>query len=120
MLARHRGTGELAALKIVFLKNPEADAECLAVLEREGDLLAMLDHPNIVECKDILRDARQMVVVLEWLRGGQVVDGLHEIGASYGERQAAEIFLQVRGGAAQGGWAGSGDRAWPSSSYKLP
>lgn len=95
VLARHRVSGELAALKVVFLRNPEADAECLAVLEREGDLLAMLDHPNIVECKDILRDERQMVMVLEWLRGGQVVDGLHEIGASYGERQAAEVFVQV-------------------------
>jgi hypothetical protein len=28
----------------------------------------MLDHPNLVECKDVIRSPRQMVLVLEWLR----------------------------------------------------
>lgn len=34
----------------------------------ESDLLSMLDHPNIVECKDVIRSPRQLVLVLEWLR----------------------------------------------------
>lgn len=35
---------------------------------RESDLLAMLDHPHVVECKDVIRSPRQLVLVLEWLR----------------------------------------------------
>ena len=34
----------------------------------ESDLLALLDHPHIVECRDVLRSPRQLVLVLEWLR----------------------------------------------------
>ena len=35
---------------------------------RESDLLGMLEHPNIVECRDVFRSPRQLVLVLEWLR----------------------------------------------------
>ncbi|PRW44918.1 CAMK CAMK1 kinase Srk1 isoform B [Chlorella sorokiniana] len=97
VLARHRVTGELAALKVVFLESPAVadDPEHLAILQRESDLLGMLEHPNIVECKDVIRSPRQLVLVLEWLRGGQVIDRLHELGLQYSEQQAAQVFVQV-------------------------
>ncbi|PSC73234.1 calcium calmodulin-dependent kinase type IV-like isoform A [Micractinium conductrix] len=87
----------MAALKVVFLQSPAVvdDPEHLELLKRESDLLGMLDHPNIVECKDVVRSPRQLVLVLEWLRGGQVIDRLHELGLQYSEQQAAAIFVQV-------------------------
>lgn len=97
VLARHRVTGDLAALKVVFLESPAVadDPEHLAILQRESDLLGMLEHPNIVECRDVFRSPRQLVLVLEWLRGGQVIDRLHELGLQYSEQQAAQVFVQV-------------------------
>ncbi|KAL4448604.1 hypothetical protein ABPG75_005823 [Micractinium tetrahymenae] len=70
VLAQNIQSGEMAALKVVFLESPNVadDPDHLALLQRESDLLSMLDHPNIVECKDVIRSPRQLVLVLEWLR----------------------------------------------------
>ncbi|KAL4857802.1 Calcium/calmodulin-dependent protein kinase type IV [Chlorella vulgaris] len=97
VLARNKQTGSMAALKVVFLESPAVadDPEHLTILQREADLLAMLEHPNLVELKDVIRSPRQLVLVLEWLRGGQVIDKLHELGLQYSEQQAASIFVQV-------------------------
>lgn len=40
----------------------------------------MLDHPNIVSCKDVIRSPRQLVLVLEWLRwvAGEGAEGRKE------------------------------------------
>ncbi|GAB4817123.1 hypothetical protein N2152v2_004169 [Parachlorella kessleri] len=100
VLARHRETGELAALKVVFLQSPAVDPDHLKIMMREAELLPLLDHPNIVECRDVIRSPRQLVLVLEWLRGGQVIDRLHELGPQYSEQQAAELFVQVARGVA--------------------
>lgn len=44
---------------------------------REPELLKTLAHPGIVALKDVVRDHRQMVLVLEWLRcGASVTRGL--------------------------------------------
>ena len=36
------------------------------------------------------------VLVLEYLKGGQLLDHLHTIGEHYTEQQAAELFAQAR------------------------
>ncbi len=36
------------------------------------------------------------VLVLEYLKGGQLLDHLHTIGEHYTERQAAALFAQAR------------------------
>ena len=36
------------------------------------------------------------VLVLEYLKGGQLLDHLHTIGEHYTEQQAAALFAQVR------------------------
>jgi hypothetical protein len=53
------------ALLHPLVTRPEAATVCLC---READLLAMLEHPNLVELKDVIRSPRQLVMVLEWLR----------------------------------------------------
>ena len=35
-------------------------------------------------------------IVLQYLRGGQLLDHLHTIGDQYSEQQAAELFAQAR------------------------
>ena len=55
-----------------------------------------LNHSSIVECYDVIDNGKQMVLVMEYLRGGALLDDLHHIaGESYTEQQAAIIATQV-------------------------
>jgi hypothetical protein len=95
VLARHIPTGALAALKVVFLNNPELDADTEAMLAQEGDLLMHLSHPNLVSCNEVIRSPTAHVLVLEFLRGCCVLDGLYRISETYTERDAFNVFHQL-------------------------
>lgn len=63
---------------------------------REAEFLLMLKHNSIVQCYDVMDNSKQVVLVMEFLRGGPLLDDLHHIaGESYTEQQAAIIFAQV-------------------------
>ena len=56
----------------------------------------MLNHDSIVRCYDVIDNGKQMVLVMEFLRGGPLLDDLHHVaGESYTEQQASTIFGQV-------------------------
>ena len=96
VLARHRSTGALAALKVVFLDNPELDADTEHMLKQEGDLLLHhLSHPNLVTCTDVITSPRAHVLVLEFLRGCSILDGLYKLSDKYTERDAWCVFVQL-------------------------
>jgi len=95
VLARHRSTGALAALKVVFLNNPELDVETKIMLMQEGRLLEKLSHPNLVSCSGVVRSPQAHVIILELLRGCNVLDGLFRRRHKYTERDAAGIFTQI-------------------------
>ena len=62
----------------------------------EAEFLLKLHHSSIVECYDVIDNGKQMVLVMEYLRGGALLDDLHHIaGESYTEQQAAVIAAQV-------------------------
>lgn len=62
----------------------------------EAEFLLKLHHSSIVECYDVVDNGKQMVLVMEYLRGGPLLDDLHHIaGESYTEQQAAVIAAQV-------------------------
>ncbi|KAH7616342.1 hypothetical protein Ndes2526B_g08437 [Nannochloris sp. 'desiccata'] len=95
VLARHIITGALAALKVVFLDNPELDPETEAMLAQEGDLLLHLSHPSLVSCSQVIKSPSAHVLVLEFLRGCCVLDGLCRISEAYTERDAWSVFHQL-------------------------
>lgn len=44
----------------------------------------------------MVENERQMVILMEWLRGGHLLDHLEEMsGQHYSEQQAAILFVQV-------------------------
>ncbi|KAL3154387.1 hypothetical protein ABBQ32_013863 [Trebouxia sp. C0010 RCD-2024] len=87
---------KFAALKVVFLGNPELEADHLSIMRNEAEFLLKLDHSSIVECYDVIDNGKQMVLVMEYLRGGALLDDLHHIaGESYTEQQAAIIAAQI-------------------------
>ena len=83
----------------VLLQQGPAAQVCLmhsALPCREAKFLQMLHHPNIVDCYDVMEDEKQMVILMEWLRGGHLLDTLEEMsGQHYSEQQAAILFVQV-------------------------
>ena len=95
VLARNMNTGALAALKVVFLDNPNLDPETELMLAQEGELLLHLSHPNLVACSQVIRSQRAHVLVLEFLRGCNVLDGIHRLSVKYTERDAWGIFHQL-------------------------
>ena len=50
-----------------------------AVPCREAKFLQMLHHPNIVECYDVVENEKKMIILMEWLRGGHLLDTLEEM-----------------------------------------
>lgn len=95
VLARNVHIKQLAALKIIFLDNPDVDAEMERLLTQEGQLLRQFNHPNIVTCKAIYKGQRSHVLELEVLTGGHVFDKLHGISTIYSERDVAAVFIQI-------------------------
>ncbi|WP_309231845.1 protein kinase [Nocardia sp. SYP-A9097] len=67
-LARHPRLGRLTALKLL---NRElfADREIRARFEREADLVAQLDHPNIVEVYDRGTEDEQLWISMQFIDG---------------------------------------------------
>ncbi|MFD4430166.1 serine/threonine protein kinase [Nocardia sp. NPDC058497] len=68
-LARHPRLPRLTAIKVL---NPEqfSDTEIRARFEREADLVAGLEHPNIVTVYDRGVDAGQLWISMRYINGG--------------------------------------------------
>jgi len=68
-LARHPRLPRWTAIKVL---NPEqfSDPEIRARFEREADLVAGLEHPNIVTVYDRGIDAGQLWISMRYIQGG--------------------------------------------------
>ena len=78
------------------LKTPLQPAACRDIACREAAFLKRLQHPNIVDCQEVVNNGKQMVIIMEYLRGGQLFDQLENLaGEHYTEQQAAGLFVQV-------------------------
>ncbi|KAI8976685.1 kinase-like domain-containing protein [Trametes punicea] len=85
-IARHRRTGQLAAVKILPLQpfltsrnaaNAQAKTEkhCLGV-DREIIMMKLMDHPNIMRIYDVYEGEKELYLILEYVEGGELFDFL--------------------------------------------
>jgi len=96
VLAKHAfEKGRMAALKVVFLDDPELDISTAKSLVQESMLLQELDHPNIVKCYNVISSARAVVFELEFLHGCSILDGIYFLRNTYSEKDASRIFAQI-------------------------
>jgi serine/threonine protein kinase len=80
LLGVHKVSGKQHALKVVYLQKPTLREKHIAVLQREGVYLRSLQHKNIVKCHKIYQSRKTWVFVLEYLKGGMLLNDLAKVG----------------------------------------
>ncbi|QJW90328.1 serine/threonine protein kinase [Spirosoma taeanense] len=67
--ARHLDTGDLVAIKHFTFNT---DAETLRRFGRESEIMARINHPNIVNVREVRLDAELPFIVMDLVEGGSV------------------------------------------------
>ncbi|KAL6760960.1 hypothetical protein V8C86DRAFT_1826029 [Haematococcus lacustris] len=93
-LALHKLTKQKVVIKAVYLSKPGLRPEQAVILEAEAKFLRLLDHPHIVRCHSVLESKYDLVLVLEYLEGGELLEHLQTV-HHFNEGQAAALFRQV-------------------------
>ncbi|CDO70528.1 hypothetical protein BN946_scf184569.g71 [Trametes cinnabarina] len=85
-IARHRRTGQLAAVKILPLQpfltsrsaaNAQAKAEKHSLgVDREIIMMKLMNHPNIMRIFDVYEGEKELYLILEYVEGGELFDFL--------------------------------------------
>lgn len=89
---KRREDQKVFALKVINKKNLEADD--LAILELEVNVMREISHNNIVELHDVFDSRTKMCLVLDLLEGGELFDRIIEKG-HFTEAAAAMSFRQM-------------------------
>mmetsp|Transcript_33989 Transcript_33989/g.60690 ORF Transcript_33989/g.60690 Transcript_33989/m.60690 type:complete len:439 (-) Transcript_33989:334-1650(-) len=92
--AKHKVTNEEVALKVVHRLRPGVKPHHWEILHSEVDTLRALRHPNIINLKESYEDNNQLVMVLELLQGGELLEHLKSV-KHYSEQKAAQLFRQI-------------------------
>jgi serine/threonine protein kinase len=91
--ARHLLLDRLVALKILRL-GPDTDAEQLARFQREGQVSARLDHPNIIRVFDCQEHEGRLYFCMEFADAGSLKDRLDREGCLR-PRDTAELLVTL-------------------------
>ena len=83
-LCKHRKSEVEYAVKII-------DKEKYDPEEEVHILIRYSSHPNIISYKDIFDDGKKVYIVLEFMKGGELLDQMLE-SHSFSEREASEIL----------------------------
>ncbi|CAH1777992.1 unnamed protein product [Owenia fusiformis] len=72
--ALHTLTGEKVAVKVIDKKKAKEDAYVRKNLRREGKLLQVVRHPNVVQLYEVMETENSYYIVTELCRGGDLMD----------------------------------------------
>ncbi|KAJ7064857.1 kinase-like domain-containing protein [Mycena amicta] len=104
-IAKHRVTGQLAAVKILPLaplvnsraslsaQQAKTDKQRLGI-DREITMMKLMKHPNIIRIYDVYEGAKELFLVLEYVQGGELFDFLVNRGR-LPAAEALEYFKQI-------------------------
>ena len=84
-IARHRRTGQLAAVKILPLQPLVNSRTSLAThlansdkqrlgIDREITMMKLMNHPNIIRIYDVYEGDNELYLILEYVEGGELYD----------------------------------------------
>lgn len=91
--AVHSKTKEVVAIKIIDKEKVKKDA-MIENLKKEVSILMVVDHPNIVNLKEVLASKTKIYLVLEYVSGGELWDVIKEK-EKIGEDEARKYFRQI-------------------------
>ncbi|KAA3680471.1 MAP/microtubule affinity-regulating kinase [Paragonimus westermani] len=91
-LAVHMTTGREVAIKMI--DKTTLNENCRIKLSREIRVLKSLIHPNIVRLYEVIETTRNVYLVMEYAKNGEVFDHLMKHGRM-DEKQARSIFRQL-------------------------
>ncbi|KAF8637931.1 hypothetical protein AX17_002552 [Amanita inopinata Kibby_2008] len=104
-IAKHRRTGQLAAVKILPVaplvnsrntlstKQARSDRQRLGI-DREITMMKLMNHPNIMRIYDVFEGDKELFLVLEYVEGGELFDFLVNRGR-LPPQEALEYFKQI-------------------------
>ncbi|KAL3672702.1 Serine/threonine-protein kinase pkz1 [Phytophthora oleae] len=96
-LGMHEESGEVAAVKIVPLENPN-DRRSYPSLEREISALKLVKalggHNSIVDLRDVYVEGRKLFLVTELARGGELFEQVVAFG-SFPELKARDVSREI-------------------------
>lgn len=94
-LVRRRSTDELFVAKIVNTRDMEPVV--LEMMRKEIQVLSALDHPNIIKLFEFVEDEQhgQMILILEYVAGGDCLDLLGEQKRVLSEKLVAQLIYQL-------------------------
>ena len=89
-IARHRRTGQLAAVKIlplqpfVYANRAHPSAQVAQAkqekqrlgIDREITMMKLMDHPNVMRIYDVYEGEKELYLILEYVEGGELFDFL--------------------------------------------
>eukprot|EP01096_Ripella_sp_DP13-Kostka_P002151 TRINITY_DN1287_c0_g2_i1.p1 TRINITY_DN1287_c0_g2~~TRINITY_DN1287_c0_g2_i1.p1 ORF type:complete len:447 (+),score=207.12 TRINITY_DN1287_c0_g2_i1:33-1343(+) len=88
---RHKVSGEQFAVKVITKKNVQQDLHRLAI---EMKVLRMVDHPNIIQLKEVFETDEILYIITEVVTGGELFDRIVSKG-SYSERDASILIRKL-------------------------
>jgi calcium/calmodulin-dependent protein kinase I len=89
---RNRQTGEKVAVK--FIEKKFVDQEELKLLQREIDIMARVQHTNVLRLFEIFDTDQKLSLVMELVNGGELFYKIVDKG-SYSELEARDIVRQL-------------------------
>ncbi|KAK0203514.1 Pkinase-domain-containing protein [Desarmillaria ectypa] len=104
-IAKHKHTGQLAAVKILPLAPLVNSRASLATqqaktekqrlgIDREITMMKLMNHPNILRIYDVYEGTRELFLILEYVEGGELFDFLVNKGRLE-PSEALTVFLQI-------------------------
>ncbi|KAJ6236043.1 serine/threonine-protein kinase fhke-related [Anaeramoeba flamelloides] len=93
-LGVHKSTGENFAIKIVAKDQFKKSLFGRNRLMDEAKVMKRISHPNIVNVKDIHETENYLYLVLELVKGGELIDRIIKKG-SFSEEESRVVFLQL-------------------------
>ncbi|KAM0749587.1 Pkinase-domain-containing protein [Meredithblackwellia eburnea MCA 4105] len=105
-LAKHRETGQYAAIKIVPKPRPsrsdteqgaEKAGKMLLGIEREIVIMKLIEHPNVLRLIDVWETRSELYLIMEYVPGGELFDYLVRKG-KLGADEALHYFQQIISG----------------------
>lgn len=93
LLAKDRRTREKFAVKVI--KRNQSEVRNAILIQRELEILRLVNHKNIVRLYDLFDTADKLYLVLEYMPGGHLFQVLANKGLSYNEERASFILRDV-------------------------